>query len=48
MNVWMIIAFIAIALSIYLGIRVYRLRKELGKILVRLAQIERKVLVLKP
>jgi hypothetical protein len=48
MNVWMIIAFIAIALSFYLAIRVYRLRKELTKILVRLAQIERKVLVLKP
>lgn len=48
MNVWMIIALIAIALVIYLAIRVYRLRKELAKILVRLAQIERKVLVLKP
>lgn len=48
MNVWMIIAFIAIAVSFYLAIRVYRLRKELAKILVRLAQIERKVLVLKP
>lgn len=48
MNVWMIIALIAIAVSIYLAIRVYRLRKELAKILVRLAQIERKVLVLKP
>lgn len=48
MNVWMIIAIIAIALSIYLAIRVYRLRKELTKILVRLAEIESKVLVLKP
>lgn len=48
MNVWMIVSFIAIAVAIYLAIRVYRLRKELSKILVRLAQIERKVLVLKP
>ena len=48
MSVWMIIAIIAIIVSIYLGVRVYKLRKELAKILVRLAQIERKVLVLKP
>ena len=48
MSVWMFIAIIAIIVSIYLGVRVYKLRKELAKILVRLAQIERKVLVLKP
>lgn len=48
MNVWMIIAIIAIAVVIYLAVRVYFLRRSLTKILIRLAQIERQVLVLKP
>lgn len=47
MNPWMIVAFIFIALSIYLAVRVYRLRKGLSAVLVRLDQIERKVPVLK-
>lgn len=48
MNVWMIIAIIAILLCIYLAVRVYRLRKGLTAVLIRLDQIERKVPVLKP
>lgn len=48
MNVWMIVAIIAILLCIYLAVRVYFLRKGLTKVLIRLAEIERKVPVLKP
>lgn len=48
MNTWMIIAIIAILLCIYLAVRVYRLRKGLTKVLIRLDEIERKVPVLKP
>lgn len=48
MNVWMIVAIIAILLCIYLTVRVYRLRKGLTKVLIRLDEIERKVPVLKP
>lgn len=48
MNVWMIVAIIAILLCIYLAVRVYLLRKGLTKVLIRLDEIERKVPVLKP
>lgn len=48
MNPWMIIAIIAILLCIYLAVRVYRLRKGLAAVLIRLDEIERKVPVLKP
>lgn len=48
MNVWMIVAIIAILLCIYLAVRVYRLRKGLTNVLIRLDEIERKVPVLKP
>lgn len=48
MNVWMIVAIIAILLCIYLAVRVYRLRQGLTKVLIRLDEIERKVPVLKP
>lgn len=47
MNTWMIIAIIAILLCIYLAVRVYRLRKGLMAVLIRLDEIERKVPVLK-
>lgn len=48
MNVWMIIAIVAILLCIYLAVRVYLLRRGLTQVLIRLDQIERKVPVLKP
>lgn len=47
MNPWMIIALMFIALSIYLGVRVYRLHKGLSAVLTRLDKIERKVPVLR-
>lgn len=48
MNVWMIVAIGAILLCIYLTVRVCRLRKGLAAVLIRLAEIERKIPVLKP
>ena len=48
MITWMVIAIVAILLCIYLAVRVYILRKGLNQVLIRLAEIERKVPVLKP
>ena len=48
MNPWLIVSIVLLLVCIYLSMRVYNLRKGLNQVLVRLAEIERKVPVLKP
>lgn len=45
---WTIIAGVSILLNMYMAARIYKLRKALKKFLEHLADIERKIPVLKP